>query len=249
MIYGLYHSAAGMMTNEYRQSVVANNLANADTVGFKQEVAVFAERDPESIAGNRHGPSAEGLEGLSGGLWLGRTYTDFSQGALQETGNLHDVALDGPGFLVVEVDGEPQYTRDGRLIKDSQGYLRAVTDGAPVLGIGGGPIVMNPHGGQPTFDEDGRVRQDGLVVGQLAVVDFAERGGLRHAGGGRFDAGDAEPIASPARVVAGYVERSGVEPVKELVNMIETSRAYQINARMLSLQDQSIGRLISMIAR
>ena len=249
MIYGLYQSAAGMMTLEYRQNVIANNLANADTVGFKQEVAVFAEREPESVAGGRRGPSARDLQALSGGLWLGRTHTDYRQGALQGTGNERDVALDGPGFLVVEVDGKPLYTRDGRLIKDAEGQLRAVTDGAPVLNPAGVPIRMSRYGGQPTFDEDGRVLQDGRPVGQLAVVDFADRDTLRHAGNGRFDAGDAKTIDSPARVLPGYVERSGVEPVRELVNMIETSRAYQINARMLSLQDQSVGRLISTIAR
>ena len=249
MIYGLYQSAAGMMTLEYRQSVIANNLANADTVGFKQEVAVFAEREPESVTGDRSGPSAQDLQALTGGMWLGNTYTDYRQGSLQETGNQCDVALDGPGFLVVEVDGEPQYTRDGRFIKDAEGQLRAATDGAPVLNAAGVPIQVNRYGGDVTFDEFGRVLQDGQPVGQLAVVDFADRSELRHAGNGRFDAGDAETIDSPARVLPGYVERSGVEPLKELVSMIETSRAYEINARMLSLQDQSVGRLINTIAR
>lgn len=248
MIYGLYHSAAGMMTNEYRQNVIANNLANADTVGFKQEVAVFAERQPETSAGRRYGPSAPDLAALSGGLWLGQTHTDHSAGTLTPTDSPQDVALDGPGFLVVEIDGHPQYTRDGRFTKTADGYLRSVASGAAVLGPGGAPIVMNPHGAQPTFDEDGRVLQDGLMVGQLAVVDFEDYRVLRKAGAGRFDAGDTETIASPARVRPQYLESSGVEPVKELVNMIATARAYQINAQMVSLQDQSVGQLIRTIA-
>jgi flagellar basal-body rod protein FlgF len=249
MIYGIYHSAAGMMTNEYRQNVIANNLANADTVGFKQDLAVFAERLPESAMSAGRGSSTAGLESLSGGLWLGRTDTDFSQGALVRTQNQLDLALDGPGFLVVEVNGQPQYTRDGRLLRDAQGTLRAATDGAAVLDATGTPLIVNPFGGDPTIDEDGRVWQDGGVVGQLGVTDFADYRVLRKAGRGRFDAGAAETVASPARVKSGYLESSGVEPVKELVNMIETSRAYQMNAQMLSLQDQSLGRLISVIAR
>ena len=104
MIYGLYNSAAGMMTNEYRQNVITNNLANAETIGFKPEVAVFAEREPESVAGWREGPSAVEVEGLSGYLWLGRTHTDFAQGTMIYTERATDVALDGPGFLVVEVN-------------------------------------------------------------------------------------------------------------------------------------------------
>jgi flagellar basal-body rod protein FlgF len=248
MIYGLYHSAAGMMTQEYRENVIANNLANADTVGFKQEVATFAERNTASEAGERQGPSAPDLQSLSGGLWLGRTQTDFSQAGLTQTDNSTDVALDGPGFFAVEANGHTLYTRDGRLMKDADGFLRSAADGAPVLNAVGTPIIMNPRGGQPTFDEDGRIWQDGGLVGQLQIVDFADERVLRHAGNGRFDAGGAETIPSLARVQPGYVERSGVEPVRELVNMIETSRAYQLNAQMLSLQDQSAGRLISVLA-
>lgn len=249
MIYGLYHSAAGMLTNEYRQNVITNNLANAETIGFKQQIPVFAEREPAAVAGWRTGPTDASLAGLSGGLWLGRTHTDFSPGNFVATGNGCDVALDGPGFLVVEVHGRPQYTRDGRLMKDADGLLRAAADGAPVLGAGGAPIRMNPWGGQPTLDEDGQVWQDGVPVGQLAVVDFADRRVLQPAGGSRFDAGDAATVPAPARVVSGHLEASGVEPVRELVQMIEANRAYQFNAQMISLQDQTIGRLITVIAR
>lgn len=249
MIYGLYSSAAGMLTNEYRQNVIANNLANADTVGFKQDIAVFAERPPESLAGNYAGPSADNLDGLSGGVWLGRTQTDFSPGPLKQTDQPLDVALDGPGFLTVEVNGRPQYTRDGRLMKDATGQLRAVSDGAPVLGLGNLPIMLNPVGGRPSVDEDGRIYQNGAMVGRLALADFADYGALRPTGAGRFDAGDAQPGGSSARVFSGHLESSGVEPVRELVNMIETSRAYQINAQMIAVQDQSIGRLVSVLAR
>ena len=249
MIYGLYHSAAGMMTSEYQQNIIANNLANAETTGFKQELAVFAERDPERIAGYRQGPSATEMDGLSGGLWLGRTHTDHTQGGLVHTNNPTDIALEGPGFLVVDVDGQPQYTRDGRLVRDADGQLCSATDGAPVLGVGGAPIVLDPHGGKLEFDEDGRILQDGAVRGQLALADFEDYTVLRKAGAGRFDAGDAETVPSAARVLGRTLESSGVAPVKELVSMIEASRAYEINARMLSLQDQSVSGLISAIAR
>lgn len=249
MIYGLYQSAAGMMTNEYRQNVIANNLANADTVGFKQELAVFAERVPAARAGRRHGPSAPDLAGLTGGLWLGRTHTDFSQGGLVRTDHPTDVALDGRGFLVVQVDDRPLYTRDGRLVMAADGVLRAATDGAPVLGVGGRPILLDPHGGRIAIDEEGRVLQNGVPRGQLAVVDFADYRGLRHAGAGRFDADDTRPVPAGARLRSGFLESSGVAPIRELANMIETSRAYQLNARLLSLQDQSAARLIRAVAR
>lgn len=249
MIYGLYNSAAGMLVNEYRQAVIANNLANADTAGFKEQIAVFAERPPEGVDGLRHGPSAKDLAHMNGYLWLGQTYTDHRPGSLQKTDNPTDLALDGPGFFVFEVAGGPQYSRDGRLVMDAFGQLRAATDGAPILDAGGAFVQLNPHGGKPQFDEDGRVMQDGAVVGQLAVVDFAAPENLLHAGSGRFMDQDADLAPSVARVLNGMHENSGVQPVQELVDMIEVSRAYQLNAQMVSMQDQSIGRLISLLSR
>ncbi len=249
MIYGLYHSAAGMMTNEYRTDVIANNIANADTVGFKRQFAVFAERQPAADAGQRSGPSAEYLQGLSGGLWLGRTHTDFESGPPVRTDRPLDVALEGRGFLSVQKDGAKLFTRDGRLLMDPAGRLVAATDGAPVLGRGGVPIVLNPLGGSASIDDAGRIMQDNAVAGWLEVSDFDDYAALRHAGAGRYDAGGQTPIAPQARVLAGHVENSAVEPVSELVQMIEASRAYQMNAQMISLQDQTAARLISVVTR
>lgn len=249
MIYGFYESAAGMMTNEYRQSTLANNIANADTVGFKRDVASFAQRLIEAEAGNREGPSAEWLNSLSGGVWLGATTTDYSEGPFIRTDAPTDAALSGPGFFVVEQNGQPYYTRDGRFMMDIDGSLRHVTDGARVLGISGAPIIANPRGDTPTFDEEGFVLQNGAPIGQLGLADFADYSVLRKAGAGRFDAGDAEPNGSVALVKAGFVEGSGVQAVPNMVEMIAASRSYQLNARMVQLQDESAGRVISLIAR
>jgi len=249
VIYGLYNSAAGMMTSEYRQSVLANNIANAETVGFKPDHATFAERLPARLAGERHGPSAVDLEGLSGGLWLGQTHTDFSAGAKVKTDNWHDVALEGPGFLMVQDGDQVLYTRDGRLLMDRDGRLVAATDGAPMLGRAGQPIRLNPRGGVPSIDTQGRISQDGAVVAELGLVDFQDHGVLRKAGATRFVGPSASKQRPPTLVLSGYTESSGTEPLTELVNMIEASRAYQINARMVMLQDESIGRLISTVLR
>ncbi len=248
MIYGLYHSAAGMLTNEYRQSVTANNLANADTVGFKRDIATFAERVPARTAGVRRGPSNADLAGLSGGMWLGQTQTSFADGPNTRTGHHTDVALVGPGFLMVDKNGETLLTRDGRMMVDQDGHLLAASDGAAVLGAGGTPIRVNPRGGELSVDEEGHVMQGGVRVAQLAMTDVDSYDKLRKAGAGRFtfDSDDLTPTA--ARIRHGFIEQSAVEPVKELVNMIEAARAYQINAQMVSLQDQSISRLLNFAA-
>lgn len=247
MIYGYYQSAAGMMANEYRQSVIANNLANAETIGFKRDVATFSERLRADRAGLREGLSNHDLNGMTGGTWLGRTQTDFSPGSFLRTDQPLDFAIEGDGFFLVEQAGRPVLTRDGRFVADERGLIRSAVDGAPLLSRGGRPLFSNPRGGVIQVDEDGRLSQDGAPLGQIAVVDVADRSALRKVGASRFDPGTqrAEPVGSLVR--SGALESSGVEPVRELVSMIEAARAYQMNAQMISLQDQSIGRLLSQV--
>jgi len=248
MIYGLYQSAAGMLIGEYQQDVLANNLANAETVGFKRDIATFAERLRASEAGRRQGPTCGLLESLTGGVWLGQTTTDFSEAQFIRTDNPLDVALAGPGFLRVAADGRQYLTRDGRLVMDAGGWLVSAADGAAVLGQAGQPIRLNPRGGAARIDEDGRIEQDGVTAGRLGIVDVADYGALRKAGHGRFAADGAALRGSPAKVISGAIEGSGVQPVRELVAMIEAARAYQLNAQMVSLQDQTAGRLINAVA-
>lgn len=248
MIYGLYESASGLMTHEYRQSVISNNLANADTVGFKRDVAVFMERIPASRAGMRQGESDPLRDAYSGGVWLGRTETDFRDGSLQPTGDPLDVALQGPGFFTVEKDGKTLLTRDGRLLMDATGQLRSAADGAAILGEGGRPLTLNPHGGEVFIDEAGHITQDRVTVGQLAVVDVENYAVLKKVGAGRYSAEGAKSVPSAALLRSGFTESSGIEPVNELVGMIESSRAYQLNAQMITLQDQTIGRLLGAVA-
>lgn len=249
MIYGLYQSAAGMLTHEYRQDVLANNIANADTVGFKRDISTFAERAPEAVGGDREGPGAELLNRLAGGVWLGETWTDFGEGPHQSTHNPLDAALAGPGFFVVQGPDGPQFTRDGRFTVSPDGALVAAEDGAAVLGVGGAPIRVDFTGPQPRLDEEGRVWQRGALAGQLTLANFEDYRALQKRGASRFDAGDATPIPSLARLRNEYVEGSGVQPTAEMVEMISASRAYQLNARMLQLQDESAGRMIGFTAR
>lgn len=248
MIYGLYQSAAGMMVNEYRQGVISNNLANADTIGFKREIATFAERLRADQAGRRHGPSDSTLGGLSGGTWLGETATDFSEANFIESQNPYDVALAGPGFLRVLHDGKEYLSRDGRMTMTPSGDLVQAATGAAVLGPAGQPIRLDPRGGAITIDENGRISQGGFERTGLGIADVQDYDALRKVGGGRFDAAGQSLTQSPAKVIPGFVESSGVKPVQELATMIEASRAFQINAQMVSLQDQIGGRLINVVA-
>jgi flagellar basal-body rod protein FlgF len=184
---------------------------------------------------------------MTGGVWLGQTETALDEGPITHTGNELDVALEGPGFLLVAGAEGTLLTRDGRMLMDIDGRLRSVVDGAEMLGEGGAPIVLNPRNGLPAIDEDGFVRQQGIVLGRLAVVDVNDERQLQKRGTGRF-AADGYTFGGVARVRAGFVEQSAVEPVRELASMIEASRAYQFNAQMITMQDQTAGRLISLAA-
>lgn len=248
MIYGIHHSAAGMMTHEYRRGVLANNLANADTTGFKRDVAVFTQRLRADEAGLRSGPSDPLLDLLAGGTWMGQTETDFSNGTLVDTGNEQDVALAGPGFFRVRAGGQEYLTRDGRFQISRDGRLVSALDGAELLSIGGGPVLVNRNGGPLAIDEEGTIRQGGGVVGRLGVVDVADPRGLQKAGHGRFVADGAVLMQAPAQVIQGHLESSGVEPIQELTALLETSRAFQLNAQMLTLQDQTRARLINLLS-
>lgn len=244
MIYGLYQSAGGMMTQEYRQDLIANNLANAETIGFKREIAVFAER---GTAPGFKDVTPDELQAMTGGVWLGRTATDYSEAKFTRTSNPLDIAIAGPGFLQVQVNKESFLTRDGRLMLSPEGRLVAQADGAAVLDESGEEIVLNPRGGRVTIDEDGQVQQDGQERARLAVVVPQNYEELQKQAGGRFRADSKSLSDSPARLLAEHLENAGVEPIRELATMLEASRAYQMNAQMISLQDQTVGRLISAV--
>ncbi len=250
MIYGLYQSAAGMMVNQYRQDVIANNLANADTVGFKRDLSSFRERLSADEADVRSGPSHKLLQEMTGGIWLGETVTDYAEGTLRRTDQPLDLALAGPGFFEVRTEsGETLLTRDGRMMPDAQGFLVSVTDGAPLVGVGGAPIRIDRRGGAVSVDEHGRVRQDGISRGQLMVHEPSDYAGLSKVGASRFRATgtQTEQLLRP-RVQQGFVEDSGVQPVREMTGMLEAHRAYQFNAQMITLQDQSLARLLSSLS-
>jgi flagellar basal-body rod protein FlgG len=251
MIHGLYHSASAMLVNEYRQNVIANNLANADTVGYARDIPTFAERDPAAIAGEVFGESDPLLDPLSGGIWLGQTHTVYGRGNMVHTYRALDVAVRGDGFLAVQTDQGTQFTRDGRLMVNGAGQLVSVLDGNPVAGVGGLPILLNPIRGEQgvEIDEEGFVRQDKAIVGQIQVVNFDDYDTLRKVGASRVDGSKGRLVPSTATLASRVLENSSADPLREVVDMMEATRAYQLNAQMITTQDATVGRLVSVIAR
>lgn len=244
MTYGLWLSAVGLQTSQYRQAVLANNLANANTVGFKHDIAVVRER---AVEADEHGPARFGhalLDDLTGGSLVAPTYTAFVQGPIELTQRPLDVAIEGDGFFTIEDGGQTRYTRDGRFTIDANGRLITVTGGRPVLDDGGQEITVLTGGEAPAprIDNRGRVRQGEQVVAQLGLVDFADKQRLRKVGANLFDANGEPPTPTTTTLRPEAVEGSTVAPIRSLASMIEVARAYQLNATLITMQDELNGR-------
>ncbi len=253
MTYGIWLSTAGMQVSDYRQSIMANNLANVDTVGFKEDLAVVQERALESLGGGGRGRfSHPVLDGMTGGSWVQPTVNTFEQGSLQQTENPFDLAIMGDGFLKVQDGDETRYTRDGRLTLNKEGELVMVAGGgrARVLDRDGRAIRFDSENTEkPTVSADGVIRQGEDEVAELGIVSFADTSRLTKVGASLYDSHGDAGTRSDSRVSNGYVERSTANPITGLASMIEVSRAYEMNARMISMQDQTLGQAISRVGR
>lgn len=250
MIYGLYESSAGLQVNQYRMDVMANNLANANTTGFKRNLAVVTEREVQSLASGDFAARNAVLDKMSGGSFVRPTYTDFSAGSLTPSSNPLDIAIPDQTFLTVRDGDATRYTQDGRLTLNANGQLVMGVGGRDVLDESGRSIharLDDPS--RVTISPDGTVRQGETVLGKLGLVQFDDPQGLAKRGGGLFDAAGQAAEPSVEEITPSVTENSNVSPVEGLATMIEVGRAYEMNARMLTLQDETLGRAVNDIAR
>jgi len=236
-----------MLVNQYRQDVIANNLANVDTAGFKRDIPSFSERLVEArldLGATRH----RVLDSQTGGIWSAPTHTDWEQGPLDATGNPLDAAIDGTGFFAVQTDEGVRYTRDGQFVTDPHGRLVMAQGGWPVLSRQGGQIVLSEDAGRASLSPDGRVMVNGQAVAEVQVVGFDDPDALRKVGRNLVES-EAEPRPIDRHLRSGVVEKSNVDAVAEMASMIEASRAYQINVQMITMQDTTLERLVNEVAR
>ena len=225
--------------------VVANNIANVDTTGYKADGSLFEEYLSSSARTDSGGRVSYVRDR---GVWH-----DMNAGQVQHTGNPLDVAIDGNGFFTVQTPGGPRYTRNGSLQINAAGQL-VTSEGNPVLG-NGGPITFQPNDRQISISPDGTisVRQGDSIAdsvrGTLTVVTFANPQQLQKDGGSTFKppAGVTPQAATGAKIVQGALEKSNVRGVVEMSRMIEITRSYMQIASMLQQQSdvsqQSIDKL------
>lgn len=221
-----------------QMDVIANNVANVNTNGFKADRSLFEE----FLTSRAHEDNFVGRDRRISFVQDRGTFKDFTQGAAELTKNPLDVAIDGAGFLVVQTPAGERYSRDGGLTINNQGQL-VNGSGYPVLG-GSGPIVFQPTDKEITIAADGNITVlEGInrvdsVRGKLRLVNFADAQKLVKEGSNLYSAGD-DAAARPdiaSRVRQGFVEKSNVNSVLEMSRMIEVTRAYTSISTMLQQQ-------------
>lgn len=231
-IYTMLTRQQGLMQE---MQVVANNLANASTTGYKSDRAVFTEYLVST--GN------SGDHSLSMGTLGGHTF-QMEQGGLNFTGGRFDLAIQGEGFFMVETPQGQRLTRAGHFQLTGAGQLIDM-QGNAVLGAGGNPINIPEDAGEVTFGADGTISGNGQIIDQVGIV-LAD-GQLTRDSNSYFSAEGGTVQAQDAKLVQGALEQSNVSPVLEVARMIEVQRAYEAGQALLEREDQRISQLITAV--
>lgn len=247
MPYGMYMSAEGAQVQQQRLEVIANNLANVNTVGFKPDVASFQARLAEAFQQGYGYEGDRSDDNVGGGVNVFDTTTDFAAGDLQTTGNDLDMAVIGDGFFQVQGEsGEPLLTRAGNFSIDSQNRL-VTQNGMLVLDSGGSEITIDPQ--LPIeISATGDISQEGSRI-PIGIAAPQSLGDLVKVGDNLFQSlGPVNPLEAGRREIrSGVLEMSGTKSIRQMTDMIETQRAFEANVRIIQSQDSMSGNLIGRV--
>ena len=256
MIRGAYVAVMGMRAHMARQEIVARNLANLLTVGYKQE-GVATDGFSDAIgradrlvqqASVLPAASTAPIGSLGTEVVVDRPYVDLRQGRLDETGRPLDVALQGDGFLRVRTPDGEFFSRGGPLHLDADGRL--VTDEGYAVQGAGGDLVLGS--GAITIQPDGAILVNGQTAGRLSVVEFAPGTWLEKVRDGLYSPVDPAVVPTEATnttVKQGFLEASNVDEVAALSEMMWLLRAYQAGQRMFQVQDEAVGKAVNELGR
>jgi flagellar basal-body rod protein FlgF len=216
--------------------LVAHNIANLSTAGYRREGVVFAEH----VAAAGQAPS------VSMGMAKARL-VDLTQGALSASGGTYDLAIMGEGFFLIDTPEGQRLTRAGSFTPSADGTL-VTAEGYPVLDSGGAPVVTPPAAQSVKIGPDGTISADGRVVGQIGLWLPQDPLSLRHQAGTMFSA-DAPIPAPAASMVQGMIEESNVNPITEVARMIEVQRAYEAGQSFIQREDDRARSVIDILGR
>lgn len=246
---GIYTSASGMVSETVRTDTIANNLANCNTVGYKKDINItkdFQSMLIERINDGEDPPPKIGNMG-TGSVAI-ENYVVHRAGSFIDTGNPLDVAINGKGYFSVETPNGVRYTRNGSFVLNPNMELTTV-DGYPVQGVGGARIILL-NADAIRISQDGNVYNGDQLIGQLNIVDFGETRALHKEGQLMFRADEGANLQqSTGKVVQGMLEASNVNVIEEMVNLIASYRAFEINAKGVQTHDQLNDKAVNEVSR
>jgi len=234
-IYATLTRQTGLMQE---LQIIANNIANSSTSGFKAEAVIFSEYV------NEVGTDKPSLSMAQAKV----RNTDFTQGGLIQTGGTFDVAIEGDGFFLVQTPAGERLTRAGSFAPNENGDL-VTMDGNPVLDVGGAPVFIPQGLGEIGIAADGTISAQGRPVGQIGVVVPNDFTTLTREGGLLFETTSGVVPADNAKVLQGFVENANVNPITEIGRMIEVQRAYEMGQNFLKNEDERIRGMIRAMGR
>lgn len=256
MVKGLYTSYTGMVNEQKRLDIIANNLANAATTGYKEEnvtnqsfddVLTIKIRDESEAYNDRP------IGHMSLGVKLGEVYTNFGQGSLRQTDNTYDLAIEGKGFFNIQYTDKngvtsTRYTRDGSFTMTSDGYI-VDKDGNHLLGEAG-EVMIPVDAVDIIFDTNGNIYANGTYIDSLLITDFENHDYLSKTGDTMYETLEgAIEVPGNAMVRQGFTEQSNVNVVSEMVEMITITRAYEANQKVLQSVDSTLDLAVNSVGK
>lgn len=249
MPYGMYLSASGAHVQNHRLEVLSNNLANINTPGFKPSLAIVQARNNKAIEDGDVSPHSGTLADIGGGAKIVPTQTIFENGPIETTGNKTDFAIhDEKSFFVVKRGDEEFLTRAGGFVFNASGQL-TTTNGDPVMAVDGNPIQIDPSR-RYEVNDNGVIQQDGRSI-PIMLTRPESLGDLARVGDNLFrPLAQTQPVPPNERaVISGSLEKSAVNPTTAMMELIEATRAYESNLRLIQHHDQAYGNLIGRLLK
>lgn len=249
MLRSLYLAGTGMLVQRSKMDIITNNIANVETVGYKkddlltrsfQDMMISRMNDPQANQSNQ-------LGSFKLGTHIDEIFTSFSQGTFETTDETTDMAIEGDGFFVVQTPQGNRFTRAGNFFVSADGSL-VNADGHFVLNDSGSKLAVGTR--SFAVDTSGTITAEGKTIGKIKVVQFADLKALKKIGDNLYE-GSGETAAKEGSytIQQGGIELSNVDVAREMVDMITTNRAFEINQRIVKILDESLGKTVNNIAR
>lgn len=254
MIRGLYIANTGMNVQAKRMDIISNDLANVNTTGYKQDTVVvgsFQEVMLNRINDMEHGKSNNAQIGnINYGARVQEIQTQFTQGSVINDDSDTSLAIQGTGFFVVNTPNGEMYTRDGGFSVDTEGKL-VTKEGYQVMGENGAIDFGSSYLEKVSkleVKDNGEISLNGEVVDKLKVVDFEDKLTLKKSADNLYT-GEGQPTEFKGTILQGFLEASNVNSVTAMVDMIEVSRAYEANQKVMQVHDSLLGKAVNEVAK